>query len=691
MKPAVPFDPLQVGTEAQHGEPMTSTGRIPQEPQDLLLELFQKVGGNADAHELPDVPLESFPEGSEARQLFEAFAGMLARMKEKEDALRRTQQNYEQLVNSLDGIMQERTRELSTLLEVSHNVTSTLDLTRLVSTLLDQLKVVAEYTGSAILLVDGHALTLLDVRGANPDAKAMIGRKVSLDRLGSMWPLFRSGEPVILDDVRGNDLMSKTYREVVAELLETTGDVVAEMLNGPFGYDRSFLAIPIRVKEQVIGLFTLTHNEPGFYTSRHAGLAMAVANQAALAIENARLYNHAQQASRSTAALAQIASRVAYGGSLQKTLNDICQHVVVATGAAAAGVVLYDDNSGTRSMVGSFGLPEGYMDAVNAVLGSGTVLFAQAAFDGYKPVVTNNTRQKVLESEPSAPLHPFMPTAPWDTVVAVPMIYHDKQLGVLASYMPTTDIEESELAFHTAIADQTAVAVEHARLLAEVHDKATLEQRQHLARELHDSVSQALFSINLTARAVEALLKRENPQTETAFMRLTDLRQLTQAALAEMRALIFELRPRALEEEGLLQAIRKHGSAVAGRAMLQVSVVCPSEDQLPRLKPAAEEALYRIAQEALHNVVKHARATRVEILLDYHAEDRVVSLSIADNGVGFDQSQVPAGHMGLGTMGQRAASLGAEYTVDSRLGVGTTVTVRVPLAEWRLAPAKAPK
>jgi PAS domain S-box-containing protein len=591
----------------------------------------------------------------------------------------------------LEQRVQERTRELSTLLEVSHNVTSTLDLNRLVSSVLEQLKVVADYTGSAMLLVEGDALTLLDIRGTNPDAKTMIGRKVSQESLGAMWPLLRSGKPVIIDDVRSDDSISQAYRESVAELLQTTGEAVAEMLHGPFSYDRSFLAVPIVVKEQVIGIFTLTHNEPGFYTPRQSGLAMAVANQAGLAIENARLYEHVQQASRSTAALAQIASRVAYGGSLQRTLDDICQHVVIATGAAAAGVVLYSTESGQRSMVGAYGLPDGYKEAVNSVLGSGTVLFAQAAFDGQQPVVTRDTRQKVLESEVSAPLHPFMPTAPWEAVVAVPMIYQGKQLGVLASYVPSNDIDEREIAFHSAIADQTAVAVENARLLAEVHDKATLEQRQRLARELHDSVSQALFSINLTARAVESLLKRDNPQTDTAVTRLADLRQLTQGALAEMRALIFELRPRALEEEGLLQAIRKHGSAVAGREMLQVEVVCPLEENLPRLKPAAEEALYRIAQEALHNVVKHARATRVEIYLDYDADKQVVSMYIADNGRGFDRSQVPAGHMGLGTMGQRATALGGEYTIESSPGEGTKVMVRVPLADWRLDAPKATK
>jgi signal transduction histidine kinase len=166
------------------------------------------------------------------------------------------------------------------------------------------------------------------------------------------------------------------------------------------------------------------------------------------------------------------------------------------------------------------------------------------------------------------------------------------------------------------------------------------------------------------------------------MQKMGDLRQLTQGALAEMRALIFELRPGALEEEGLFEALRKHAAAVEGREMVKVSVVCVPNTDLPRLKPAAEEALYRIAQEALHNVGKHARASKVEVCLE--AVDGEMTLRISDNGIGFDPRGVRAGHMGLGTMGQRAAALGGEYRVESAPGKGTTITVRVPLAPWIL-------
>jgi signal transduction histidine kinase len=151
-----------------------------------------------------------------------------------------------------------------------------------------------------------------------------------------------------------------------------------------------------------------------------------------------------------------------------------------------------------------------------------------------------------------------------------------------------------------------------------------------------------------------------------------------------MRALIFELRPGALEEEGLLSALRKHAAALSARELLEVEVVCPDESALPRLKPDAEEALYRIAQEALHNVVKHAKASRVEVRISTEAEGRSMSLLVQDNGQGFDQSQVPAGHLGLGTMAQRADALGGTYGIESRPGEGTVIHVTLPLDQRQL-------
>jgi signal transduction histidine kinase len=291
--------------------------------------------------------------------------------------------------------------------------------------------------------------------------------------------------------------------------------------------------------------------------------------------------------------------------------------------------------------------------------------------------MVDDVRRKLLANADSVPIHPFMDKVAWDTIVAVPMVYEDNQVGVLLSYHPPgVQIEEREMTFYNAIANQAAIAVENARLLAQVEKRAAQEQRQRLARELHDSVSQALFSINLTARAIETMLKRQIIPSEQVMGKLHDLGQLTSGAMAEMKALIFELRPGALEEEGLLSALGKHAAAVQARELLPITIT--SRGDMPGLKPVVEEALYRIAQEALHNVVKHAKATSAEIILDAGEERGCVVLRIKDDGAGFDTSGVPAGHLGLGTMRQRAESLRGECRVDSAPGRGTEVIVRVP-------------
>jgi PAS domain S-box-containing protein len=202
---------------------------------------------------------------------------------------------------------------------------------------------------------------------------------------------------------------------------------------------------------------------------------------------------------------------------------------------------------------------------------------------------------------------------------------------------------------------------------------AASSERANLARELHDSVTQALFSMGLTMRSLELLLDQD---PAAARGKLGELRDLQKDALAEMRTLIFELRPKSLEQDGLEQALRTHAAAVQGRTGLSVTV--EADTGLPERLPAeAEEALYRIGQEALHNVVKHANASSARILLARIGGE--VRLSVTDDGIGFDPANTPRGHLGLVGMRQRAERIGAEFAVTTRPGYGTAVSV-----SWRL-------
>jgi len=199
---------------------------------------------------------------------------------------------------------------------------------------------------------------------------------------------------------------------------------------------------------------------------------------------------------------------------------------------------------------------------------------------------------------------------------------------------------------------------------------ASSEERSHLARELHDSVTQALFSMTLLSRSIEILLDKDPSQVPE---KLVSLRELQRDALSEMRALIFELRPGNIEEQGLIQGLRTHSASLSGRIGLPVVV----EADLPERPPIeVEETLYRIAQEALHNVVKHAGARQVRVEVDRGSDG--VRLRVVDDGRGFDPSSVPDGHLGLAGMRSRAERLGGTLTVTSTPGGGTSIEVVVP-------------
>jgi signal transduction histidine kinase len=205
-------------------------------------------------------------------------------------------------------------------------------------------------------------------------------------------------------------------------------------------------------------------------------------------------------------------------------------------------------------------------------------------------------------------------------------------------------------------------------------ERAALE-RQRIARDLHDSVSQSLFSTTLHVRTAQHTLAREGlDATGSVGEELSEIGQLTRGALAEMRALIFELRPGALAEEGLVAALTKQASAVSAREGLAIEVDGPGE-RLP-LEPEVEEQLYRLGQEALANVVKHARASNATVHIAVKGD--TVLVEVSDDGRGFDPAAVGREHFGLRSMRGRAADLEGRLEVTTKLGRGTVLRVEIP-------------
>ncbi len=227
-----------------------------------------------------------------------------------------------------------------------------------------------------------------------------------------------------------------------------------------------------------------------------------------------------------------------------------------------------------------------------------------------------------------------------------------------------------EIALLTSIADQVGVAVENAWLYQQSRQLAVMEERQRLARDLHDSVTQSLYSLVLFAETG----RRTNQagDQETTETHLTQLSQTAQDALKEMRLLVYELRPLALEEDGLVQSIQKRLEAVERRAGVKAHLLA---DALIELPLSVENELYYIIQEALNNALKHASATSITV--NIQADEKQVIVEISDNGVGFNSNAQAAGGMGLVNMRERTEKLVGNLQIVSEPNEGTTVQVTI--------------
>ncbi len=223
-------------------------------------------------------------------------------------------------------------------------------------------------------------------------------------------------------------------------------------------------------------------------------------------------------------------------------------------------------------------------------------------------------------------------------------------------------------------AEQASSRERELRILYEqTQELVSLQERQRLARELHDSVSQVLYCIGVGAHtAREALEMKDDP--EQALESIDYVLTLAEAGLAEMRALIFELRPESLEIEGLVAALTKQVAVLRTRYNLTVEADLGEEPHLPL---EMKQALFRVAQEALHNIVKHACASMVVLRLTKEADEIV--LEVRDNGKGFDTAGPFPGHLGLRSMHERVTKMGGSLTIESVPGQGTCVRVRMPI------------
>jgi signal transduction histidine kinase len=253
-------------------------------------------------------------------------------------------------------------------------------------------------------------------------------------------------------------------------------------------------------------------------------------------------------------------------------------------------------------------------------------------------------------------------------------------LGTLFVATPShREFSQQEIDLLTSIGGQVGVAVENARLYEQAQQVAVVEERQRLARELHDSVTQSLHGSTLLAEAGQRLAKAGDlERTRGYFARLGEI---SQQALKEMRLLVYELRPFALREVGLIEALQLRIDSVEKRAGIEAQLSVEGEIELPEI---VEDALFRIAQEGLNNALKYAKPTSVVVTIRVEGEtpDHHVILEVVDDGIGFDTDAVGAtGGIGLVGMRERIEKLGGNLVVHSIPGEGTSVKAIIDLRE----------
>ena len=258
--------------------------------------------------------------------------------------------------------------------------------------------------------------------------------------------------------------------------------------------------------------------------------------------------------------------------------------------------------------------------------------------------------------------------------LTVPITVKGKTIGVLdAQSEQLNGFDQVDVEMLQALANQAGIAIENVRLHEQAKHVAVLEERQRLARDLHDSVTQSLYGLNLYAEAAAGHLALG--QLDQVRQHLNDIQNTAQESLTEIRLLIYELRPPILEQEGLVAALQNRLYSVESRAELKSNLKSNLEERLPL---AIEEGLYRIAQEALNNTLKHANAKKIGISI---LQDKgTITMEISDDGKGFDPvTACQDGCLGILSMQERASVQDWNFNVDSSPGMGTRIRVKVKL------------
>ena len=537
---------------------------------------------------------------------------------------------------------------LRALVEAGVAISSELSLDALLQRLVEK---AAELTGAryaALGVIDraGSELERFVTTGIEPDAHAAIG---DLPRgRGILGALIRDAKPLRLHDLT-QDSRSAGFPENHPPM-------------------SSFLGVPIMLRGVPYGNFYLTEKEDGEdFTDEDEELVTLLAAQAAVAVDNARLYEAATNWSRQLESLNEVGNALATETDVSRLLDLIARRLRDLLDARVVAVVL--------------------------PVGGAELRFAAVAGEGAEELLgqmttrTTSKSGRVLERGQSERVDSVLDDPDVSPEVTrllgartglwVPLMGRQGAIGVIEAHDKLDEdarFTDNDLRIAETFATRAAVAVELSERIERDSFRRVVNaqelERRRLARELHDETGQALTSILLGLRALEETLDSEESRAATG-----QLRELVVATLQDVRRLALELRPSALDDFGLVAALENLASTFGEQTGIAVQFGAALGEE--RLPAEVETALYRIVQESLTNVVKHARARHVSIALS-KAEGSVKAV-VEDDGQGFDPAQADGG-FGLVGMGERLALLGGRLRIESNAESGTTIAVDVPVS-----------
>jgi signal transduction histidine kinase len=394
---------------------------------------------------------------------------------------------------------------------------------------------------------------------------------------------------------------------------------------------------------------------------------------------------------RRVAALARASAGLAAEGSVPATLDALAREVLRADALAGVQILSMDEAGSGLRIMGQAGFPHcpDFFDRLLQCGRQGARLTIFEAFERLEPVVVPDRWASLRDDPAWAPLHEYLGQSDWSWFASVPLTIRGRPAGVLNAYLsPGQVVGNQTLEFLTAMAEQAAVALDHAALLQAERELARREERQRLARDLHDSIVQQAFSIGMQAKVLGIVAARGEVPTDRVRSIAQEIGVLSQTVLADLRAMVHELRPLSSTSLGLEEALRALAESTTNRTGMRVGLqVGAGVDTLPA---DMAEDVYRIVAEALHNVVKHAEAGRVTVRVALR-HGSTVSLTVTDDGHGMPGGApgTPARREGYGltSMRERAARWGGSLTVGPRTkgAAGTSVRAVVPLPDPRAA------